>query len=203
MPLDGRMIWTDIETFGLVPEESPTVEVGFIITDLNLIEIDRWDIRIWDSPMYDQHFEQMLKDTAHGDDTAAYVLNMHNQNGLWKAAQEEGFSLKEAEAQMNDWLESHGIRGGKEPMCGSSVGFDQSHIGYWWPSVAKRFHYRVVDVSSYKEYLAAKYPAHYADLEANWPKRDMHRALPDCEDTISEFKFYDQNFIGLLNPTVN
>ena len=60
--LNDRMIWTDIETFGLDPAECPILEVGFIITDLDLIEIDRWDIKIWDSPSYDMLMEDMIRE---------------------------------------------------------------------------------------------------------------------------------------------
>lgn len=193
MPLDGRMIWADTETFGLVPAESPVIELGFVITDLDLIEIDRWDILIWDTPTYDERFEYMIRN-AKDIEAEAYVLNMHKQNNLWRDAQNEGWGLKEAETQMCDWLESHGIRGGQEPLCGSSIGFDSNMIEYWFPNARKRFHYRVIDVSSFKEYIAAKYPAHFADLP---PADTQHRVIPDCIDTINEMKFYDKNFIGL------
>ena len=191
------MIWTDIETCGLKPEESPVLEVGFIITDLDFIEIDRWDIRLWDSPMYDNTFEYMLRNPD--ESGADYVLKMHDKNGLWKACQEDGFTIKEAEQQIDDWLGSHGIQG--ESLCGSSVDFDRTFINYWFPKVGERFHYRVLDVTSYKVWLSAKYPAHYADLEKNSLKRETHRALPDIEDTIAEFKFYTENFVGLLDGT--
>jgi oligoribonuclease len=186
--LDERMIWTDIETFGLVPEESPILEVGFVITDLQLNLIDEWDVRIWDTPSYDQRFEFMLKESAH-DESENYVLNMHNSSGLWKACQQDGFSLKEAGNEISDWLDSHGIKEGREPMCGSSVHFDNQHISYWWPEVGKRFSYRIVDVSSLKMLCAAYLPGTFSALPAS---NTQHRALSDCHDTINEFKFYKE-----------
>lgn len=189
--LDGRMIWTDVETFGLKPEESPIIELGFVITDLDLVEIDEWSILLWDSPMYDNTLEYLIRNPE--DNGNQYVLDMHKKNGLWGDAQAEGFSVAEADEQAHAWLSSHGVN--NESMCGSSVQFDLGMVNYWLPKTASHFHYRIVDVSSFKTYIAAKYPAHFADLP---PSDTQHRVIPDCKDTINEMKFYDRNFIGLL-----
>jgi oligoribonuclease len=51
------------------------------------------------------------------------------------------------------------------------------------PDVAKRLHYRVIDVSSFKEVFREKYGIKVE-------KKDRHRALDDIHESIAELKTY-------------
>lgn len=194
MPLDDRMIWIDTETFGLNVKTDYLLEVGFKITDYDLNTIDDFQTTIWDTPTYDERYDICLE-----SDADEYVRNMHINSGLFKDAINGGASVSIAEQEICDWLEGHGIRDGKEPLCGSSVHFDRGMLEVQMPKVFERFHYRIVDNSVLKELCAAFASDMYAHL---MPGRNIHRVLPDLEDTINEFRFYRDNFLWDTRPGV-
>jgi oligoribonuclease len=49
------------------------------------------------------------------------------------------------------------------------------------------FHYRNIDVSSFKEMAARWWPS---IVVARPPDRKMHRVIPDIEDSIEELRYY-------------
>jgi oligoribonuclease len=51
------------------------------------------------------------------------------------------------------------------------------------PEVAKRLHYRLIDVSSFKEIFREKYGLQMA-------KGNKHRAIDDIRESIKELSFY-------------
>jgi oligoribonuclease len=182
------MIWVDLETFGLNPQSDPVVEVGFKITDLDLVTIDDFQIVIWDTPTYDERFEIMKNTLAD-----QYVYKMHQTSGLWEDCQRIGASPDVATEKINTFLEGHGIRGGEEPLCGSSVHFDRDMLGAQFPSVFERFHYRIIDNSVLKGLCQAFSPELYVQMDLE--PEGLHRVLPDLDDTVNEFRFYKDNFI--------
>lgn len=186
MPLtEKRMIWVDIENFGLAVSEDLLLEVGFVITDLELNMIDEHSVVIWDEPHYDRYSRMQ------GNPDESYVLNMHTENGLFAEAQSIGLGMNEAGQYIEDWIRSHGITK-EEPMCGSSVQFDRERITHFWPRVASQFSYRNIDVSTLKE-IASGYNPNVLKL---FPKPiSHHRSIPDCYDTINEFGIYLDNLV--------
>jgi oligoribonuclease len=181
-----RLVWCDIETMGLEPTMHPIMEVGFVITDLDLDIIDDFDICIWDSPAYEKFWEGRAIE---------YVQKMHEKSGLLEACQAIGVEPIEAEKKINDFLEGYGVKDRQEPLCGSSVSFDRSFLLTQFPSIEKRFHYRNIDVSSIKEVCKRYNPRVYQLLEENTKKQELHRSLHDLGDTIGEFKYYLQEFL--------
>lgn len=181
-----RLVWVDIETMGLEPTMHPIMEIGFVITDLDLKVIDDKSVLIWDSPAYEKFWEARAIE---------YVKNMHQKSGLLEACQAEGLVAEEAEKEINDFLEGHGVRDRQEPLCGSSVHFDRSFLLTQFPSVESRFTYRNIDISSIKEICKRYNPEVYTHLDELTEKQELHRALPDIADTINEFRFYLREFL--------
>jgi oligoribonuclease len=182
---EDRFIWCDIETSGLIPETGLILEIGFIITDTEFNEIDANAWTVWDTPTYDDFkFD-------------SFILNMHGDtgSGLITDARGSGWTLKDVKEDVLTWLHGHGIKNNKEPMCGSSVHFDQMWLLHHMPEVANQFHYRHIDTSTVKELCRRLNPSLYAKLDKYTTKRELHRVLPDLEDTISEAKFYSENFL--------
>ena len=86
---------------------------------------------------------------------------------------------------MNEW----NVKQHKSPLCGSSVSHDRRFLIKHMPKLANHFHYRHIDVSSFKEVIKRWYP------EANeFKKASSHRAMDDIKDSINELKFYRENF---------
>jgi oligoribonuclease (3'-5' exoribonuclease) len=49
-----RLVWIDLETFGLKAATDPVLEIGFRITDLDLNVVDDFQCVIWESPWFDR-----------------------------------------------------------------------------------------------------------------------------------------------------
>lgn len=189
--ITDRLVWCDIETTGLDPETDLVLEMGFVITDLNLNVIDDYSTTVWDTPTYDQKWAAMKES---GKDQ--FVVEMHEKSGLISQATMLGATPVCAAQEVGDWLSGHGVRGAEEPLCGSSVHFDRTFLVRepYAVQINTRFTYRNVDVSSIKELCAAYAPDVTESLP---PARKLHRVLSDLEDTINEFRHYMTHFVGI------
>lgn len=188
MPISDRLVWCDLETFGL-NDHDPIIEYAFVITDLFCQVIDDHTDTIWTTPAYDKR----LNEARHSLPASAayYVYKMHETSGLWDQARAYGIDPFQAQLDINDWLESHGVRGAQEPLCGNSVHQDRVWLDHQMPQVNERFHYRIVDVSTLKE-LCNKYDPETAAAK---PEKGLaHRALGDLHETIAEFNHYRRWF---------
>jgi len=189
MPLTDRMIWVDIETFGLDTHKDFITEVGFKITDLDLNTIDDFQTCVWSTPEYDTRLAEMKLSKKD-----LYVYNMHVKSGLWGEARRIGAAPQVAEREICEWLEGHGVtKDTEEPLCGSSVHFDRGMLEVQMPLVFERFHYRIIDNSVLKGLCQAFNPRLYEQMPPH--DRKTHRVLPDIEDSINEFRFYKDNFM--------
>jgi oligoribonuclease len=182
------LAWLDIETTGLNPQTDAILEIGFILTDDALNEIAR---RAWVLPLVsDVHLDDFIK-KMHGP--KLHPLIKEGGSGLidvcvgvWINA--TGNMFRKAADEIGVFLREH-LKGEKPPLCGSSVDFDRSFLrasGTFAP-ILDLFHYRVVDVSTVKEMARRWAPLVY---ETRPKDRNIHRALPDLEDTIAEAKHY-------------
>ena len=119
---------------------------------------------------------------------------MHKKSKLWTVAQSGGSTPGEARTWIYEWIKSHGVSK-NEPLCGSSVQFDRAWLDMWMPEVINQFSHRNIDISTLKELCRRYNPSLYAKLDDEVPPRKLHRALPDLDDTIAEFKFYRDSFL--------
>lgn len=71
----------------------------------------------------------------------------------------------------------------KVVLAGNSVGNDKRFIDRYMTEVAKRLHYRLIDVSSFKEIFREKY-------NLVFQKKNAHRAVDDIYESIRELSFY-------------
>lgn len=178
MQLD-RLVWIDLETTGLDPQHDEILEAGFIITDGRLNETAR---RSWVLPCSRSFMERRCDDV---------VRAMHTASGLW----EESAGWHDRLCSMSRHEEYDRIRdevrafiepSAGSPMCGANVSFDRSFCrdAYGTPILGvDLFHYRNLDVSTLRltgQMLGFTLP----------PKREVHRALPDLEDSIALMKAF-------------
>lgn len=163
------LCWLDIESTGLDPKNNKILEIGFIITHDDLTEKARW---AWVLPF-----------NAPVDE---FIQKMHTASGLLEECK-KAQDLLTTFNEMKAWL-SEQLGDEKPPLCGSSVGFDKSFLKEsQFSSLLDRFHYRIIDVSSLKEMVRRFWPS---VLEMRPKDRNIHRALPDLEDSIAEFRHY-------------
>lgn len=182
-----RYVFVDLETMGLDPEKDPVIEMGFRIVDSETLQsIDDFEIQIWNSPYFDQCWEN----------ASDFVKEMHQKSGLYVggvAMPKGAVGPDEALIEAMRWLEGYGVN--NEPMCGSSVQFDRSMLHEQYPDIEGLFSYRNIDISTIKELCRRMNPDVYSRLEEVAPAKKKHRVLDDLDDTIEEFKFYSQEFL--------
>src|SRR6478736_1164955 len=108
---DLKFVFIDMETTGLIPNKGVPLELGFIITDVNLKEIDRIDWLI-----YERAWDDRKKYEA--PEVEQFVLDMHAKSGIWQAFENgDGVPLKQVQVDAWKWLVEHGV-GTADPMCG-------------------------------------------------------------------------------------
>lgn len=191
MEAEERFVWIDTETTGLYPQKGVPLELGFIITDLDLNLIDKAHWLIYE----DKWDGQKMYEAPNVDQ---FVLDMHDKSGLWKELEiGHGEPLTFVQNEATLWLRDNGVKDQKDPMCGSSVQFDRLWAEEWFENVFNLFSYRNIDISTLKELMKRFAPDIYAEMaeSADYSKRELHRVIPDLEDTIAEFKFYRKEFL--------
>ncbi len=166
------LVWVDIETTGLDPDECDILELGLVVTDkaLQIVDQKSWLIK----PVS----LDLLK-------LNKFVVDTHTRNGLFAEVAELGQLRSVAVHEACLWLAQGD--GDKSPMCGSSVHFDRTFLQKHCPSLCNQFHYRNIDISTIKELAKRFNPSLLENMPA--PQAE-HRALPDLYDTLAEARHY-------------
>lgn len=170
---DVRLVWTDLEMSGLDPERDRVLEAAFIITDGNLREIA-------ESPSWVFHCPDSVLDQM--DD---WNRRTHAKTGLIDLCRRSELTAAAGEEEILRFLGGH-VRPGASPMCGNSIGQDRRFMARHLPRLEAHFHYRNLDVSSFK--IAAFL---YMPQALRPPKAEStHRAMDDIKDSIAEMRRY-------------
>ncbi len=174
------LVWIDMEMTGLHPETDQILEIATIITDSSLNIIAEGPELIVQQPQ--ELFQKMDK----------WNQDHHTKSGLWQKVLESRISVQEAQEQTLSFLKNH-LKAGESPLCGNSVWQDRSFLKVHMAELHSFFHYRIVDVSSIKELVKRWYSEKFV-----YKKQNVHRALEDIKESISELKFYKENlFINM------
>ncbi|HSW91329.1 MAG TPA: oligoribonuclease [Candidatus Saccharimonadales bacterium] len=171
MSFNGYVV-VDVETTGLDEGLDTILELGILIADA------RFNVLASFSEV--AYFDFGLSRGGIDD----LVIDMHKKNGLWDACKASRHSLAGIQASAVGFLKEGGWE--NQPMCGSTIQFDRKFIAAYMPKLDATFHYRHIDVSSFKN-IFLKYEW---DTDTKPQNRKLHRSLPDCEDTLSELKAY-------------
>lgn len=174
MPVSDPLVWIDCEMTGLDLGADALIEVACVITDSELNEVDGGITVVIKPP--DAALEQMND----------FVRNMHVESGLLVELP-GGTTLEDAQAQVMEYVKSHVAEGGRPPLCGSSVYVDRGFLSRDMPEFDAFLHYRVLDVSSFKEVIRRWYPKVYY---ASPDKHGGHRAMADIRESIAELRYY-------------
>lgn len=159
---------------GLDYKNDLLVEIACIITDAELNAVDEGFQVVISAPQ--EKLENM----------DPVVVSMHTESGLLPEIP-NGLSLKEAEAQLFQYISDRVPEANKAPLAGSSVHVDRIFLQRDMPRIDSYLHYRIIDVSSIKELVRRWYPKMYF---ASPTKTGNHRALGDIQDSIVELKYY-------------
>lgn len=161
------LAWIDIETTGLNPTRGEVLEIAMVLTHLNLDIENSFRMVIG-------HTRESLENLM--DD---YVEKMHRDSGLLELVYRSGNTCDDAAIAINRILNRCTRQAPSVHMAGSSIDFDRRWLNAHMPSVAGRFHHRVLDVSGYKLAFPDIWDVGYAPA---------HRAMDDVLYSIEEHR---------------
>lgn len=176
----SNLIWLDLEMTGLEIDTCHIIEIAAIITDpdLNILA---------ESPAIAIHQnEDVLKSMN------SWCIKIHGESGLTERVRQSNIGLNEAEQLILDFIKPY-VKKGQSPLCGNSVWQDRKFLAKYMPTLEDYFHYRLLDVSSFK--IAASFWK--PTILQQFDKQSTHLALDDIKESIDEMKFYQANLLNL------
>ena len=133
-----NLIWIDMEMTGLDPDKDRIIEVAIVITDGQLNKIAESPVLI------------VSQSNAVLEGMDKWNQSTHAKSGLIDKVKASNLTEAEVEAQMLAFLQQY-VPSGTSPMCGNSICQDRRFMARWMPQLEAYFHYRNLDVSTFKE----------------------------------------------------
>lgn len=169
-----KLLWIDMEMTGLDVNKEVVIEAACIVTDLDFKELEAFETIV----------KQPLK---YLDAMDAWNTEHHGKSGL-TAAVPNGMEPSAVEFRMTSIIDRHFPKWKEDKkyrpiMAGNSIAQDRLFIDKYFPRIAERLHYRMVDVSSWKVIFNNKFDKIYR-------KQNAHRALGDIRESIGELRYY-------------
>ncbi len=164
-----RFFWVDLEMTGLDDVADSILEVAVVVTDLNFNTLDEYQTVVYQPQSVLDRMNEWCKKT-------------HGESGL-TAAVPGGKPLAQVEAELIALARRHFDLKDRIVLAGNSVGNDRRFIDRYMPEFAKLLHYRLIDVSSFKEIFREKYGL-------GFEKKNAHRAVDDIHESIRELGHY-------------
>ncbi len=166
----AKLLWVDLEMTGLSPEKDRILEVAAIATGWDFKEKAKFEAVV-------KVPEELIQERMTGE---FWEKNKESRDSLIKQ-NEEGEDILEVERKLVEFIE--GNFGKEVYLAGNSIHQDRKFIDRELPEVAKRLHYRMLDVSAWKIYFENV-------LGKKFTKPEEHRALADILGSIEELKYY-------------
>jgi len=179
MPKNNNLFWVDLEMTGL-GDEQVIVEIASLVTDADLnILAEGPEFAIHRTPQEMSRMEE-------------WPAKQHKISGLLDRIEASKIDVAEAEAQTFEFLKKWTLKG-KAPLCGNSIWVDRRFLHKEMPTLEDYLHYRMIDVSSFKELVERWYPKDHRPPS----KKGTHLAMNDIKESVEELKWYRANvFVG-------
>ena len=176
----ARLLWIDLEMTGLDPNVDKIIEVAALGTDWDLNPLCEFTATV-------KVDEDFMKNRMVGK---FWEENSESRDAMI-AANASGNETEAVEKSLLEWLDANFAKEsiddvkskGKIILAGNSIHQDRKFIDNEWPDLAKRLHYRMLDVSAWKVYFEGA-------LGKKFIKSEAHRALYDINGSIAELKWY-------------
>jgi oligoribonuclease len=163
------LFWIDLEMTGLDENKDSILEVAVVITDLK-------------SQVLEEYHRVVYQPQSVLDAMNDWCKEHHGKSGL-TAAVPSGTPLEQVEAELLALADRHFRAQDRIVLVGNSVGNDRRFVDRYLPKFAQRLHYRLIDVSSFKEIFRDRY-------HLKFEKKNTHRAVEDIHESIRELEFY-------------
>ena len=175
-----HLVWIDLEMTGLNPDFDRNIEIGTVVTDMDL-EI------LAEGPVLALHqSDDML------DGMDAWNQRTHGESGLVNRVRKSKIDEAEAEKLTLAFIQNY-VPEKSSPLCGSTICQDRRFLFRYMPQLESWLHYRNLDVSTLNE-LASRWRPR---LAAGFNKKAAHRALDDIIESIEELRYYRDRFLVL------
>ncbi|WP_349676073.1 MULTISPECIES: oligoribonuclease [unclassified Methylophaga] len=173
-----NLIWIDLEMTGLDTNNDYIIEIATIVTDgeLNILA---------EGPILAIHQPDSI--LAGMDE---WNTRQHGGSGLTERVRNSVVTVEQAEQETLEFLKKY-VPAGTSPMCGNSICQDRRFMARLMPDLEAYFHYRNLDVSSFKEIARRWAPK----VEKAFKKKSSHLAMDDIKDSIRELQHYREHMI--------
>lgn len=163
-----KLLWIDMEMTGLNVEKEVPIEIAAIVTDIDLKELETYHAVI-------------KQPQAVLDQMDEWNTQHHGESGL-TAQVPHGTPPEAVEKAMIQLVDRH-FHGERAVIAGNSIGQDRLFINRYFPLLTAKLHYRMLDVTSWKIMMNAKYGIKFE-------KKNSHRAIDDIRESMAELAFY-------------
>ena len=173
-PHPTRLLWLDLETTGLDSAVDLIVEAAVVATDFRLRLVGGFDSAV--SQPLELVETRLAANPWFDSQPDGYRQDIIDQT-------QSGQPLLAVEARIIELVDRHFPASEAVILAGNSIRLDRTFIDRYWPRLASRCHYRMLDVSAWKIYLQGRWGIDYQ-------KRGQHRAAVDISESIAELKYY-------------
>jgi oligoribonuclease len=163
-----KLLWIDMEMTGLNVEKEVPIEIAAIVTDIDLKELETYHAIIKQPQSY-------------LDGMDSWNTEHHGASGLTQAVA-NGTAPEAVEKEMLHLVARH-FSGERAVIAGNSIGQDRLFINRYFPLLNEKLHYRMLDVTSWKIMMNARFGLKFE-------KKNSHRAIDDIRESINEMAFY-------------
>lgn len=175
----GQLVWVDLETSCIKPEDGQILEVAVLVTDHRVETIG--------------YQSELISITTNIKSWEAWPRRVHTASGLIEDCTRYGRPIHEGEDQLIAYLTDILPEGYKPPLCGSSVHFDRAWMEAYMPRLLKLFSYRQVDVSTFFE-MVCRSDKPMPALDTLPEQEGCHRAMEDILRSAEVMRRYMQDF---------
>jgi len=169
-----QILWVDLEMSGLNPNHDVILEVGAIATDWKFAELGVYEGVV-------AHDLVTLEEKLAGN--AVFWDQFPEARGDLMEQNQRGKALEAVEDELLKFIDKHFDAEKPVLLGGNSIHMDRQFIDTYWPRLAARLHYRMLDVSAWKVVFNGKFGKQFA-------KPEQHRALGDIRGSIQELQYY-------------
>lgn len=162
-------LWVDMEMSGLDVARCRILEVAAIVTDSELRPLETYEAVIYQNQEVLNAMDEWCQEN-------------HGKSGL-TALVPKGKPEAVVEQELLGLVNRHFKEKDRPILCGNSIAQDRKFIDAYMPSLSRRLHYRMLDVTSFKIVLGPRFGIEFQ-------KQGSHRALGDILESIAELNHY-------------
>jgi oligoribonuclease len=159
----------DLEMTGLNEAQDQILEVAAVVTSTDLKPVGEFHRIVYQPPAVLEGMNDWCK-------------KHHGESGLTLACA-SGTPLAQVDQELTEFARRFFKKEERIVIAGNSIGNDRRFIDRYLENFQKLLHYRMIDVSSFKEVFRERYGVKFE-------KHSAHRAIGDIHASIAELEHY-------------